>query len=659
MGWCPRSRVPAIMAVIVAIATLTSYATTNADWSPSGTPVCRNPECLGFIPRIAADNAGGVLIAWHDYRSAVPTAYAKKLAPDGSTAPGWPSSGVRASSANPQITGLSIVSDGSGGMFVAWADFPAWDIYLQRLTSTGQVYPGWPSTGVVVCNAAGTQDLPTVVSDGGDGALVVWEDGRVSGEPEDIYCSHIMGDSQLAPGWPVNGQEVCADPAPQTRPLAVADNMGGAYVTWMDNRTTPWDLYVIRIQGDGSLAAGWQPNGTLVYAGSYYDFPHALVAQDTSGVFVLFGENPIFPQNQDLLITRLTADGSVSPGWPTQGVPVSVGPGHQQHARMDSDNAGGVVVVWDDTRTFGQPDVFASRVLSTGSRAPGWPDNGRLVAGGLSTAEFHTTIAGDGAGGAYIVFDRTTGSDGSSWIQHLTGNGGLAPGWVEGGMLVAPTNTDGQINPQVARDGAGGCFVVWSDLNQEEIYARRFGVDGPTPVLLSLVGVEASPTRVSVTWQLGGVEASRVTAYRRAVHSQEWLVIPHIDSGQSSVRVEDDRVEQGTRYAYRLGVSGEVFSDEVWVDVPRAPLAPALEGLSPNPASDKLRVAFTLSEPSTAVLDLLDVGGRSIVSRPLGQLAIGRHLIDLGGAQSLAPGVYWVRLTVGNRELFARGVVIR
>jgi hypothetical protein len=84
----------------------------------------------------------------------------------------------------------------------------------------------------------------------------------------------------------------------------------------------------------------------------------------------------------------------------------------------------------------------------------------------------------------------------------------------------------------------------------------------------------------------------------------------------------------------------------------------ALQGFTPNPARAAIQVAFTLPDASPARLELFDLAGRHVRSRPLDALQPGRHTVDLGGTLDLRPGVYVVRLTQGIRTLSARGVVV-
>ena len=89
------------------------------------------------------------------------------------------------------------------------------------------------------------------------------------------------------------------------------------------------------------------------------------------------------------------------------------------------------------------------------------------------------------------------------------------------------------------------------------------------------------------------------------------------------------------------------------------PVAFALEGVRPNPASGRdLRVAFALRDAAPAQLELLDVTGRRILARDVGALGAGRHSVNLAEGRSVAKGIYWVRLTQGANRRTTRAAVI-
>lgn len=73
----------------------------------------------------------------------------------------------------------------------------------------------------------------------------------------------------------------------------------------------------------------------------------------------------------------------------------------------------------------------------------------------------------------------------------------------------------------------------------------------------------------------------------------------------------------------------------------------------------RLRLGITLESAGPARLDLLDIAGRVIGTRQLASLAAGPHEIELASAGALAPGVYFIRLRQGVREVRARAAIIR
>src|SRR5262245_25941548 len=130
--------------------------------------------------------------------------------------------------------------DGVGGAFVAFRDFRHYnltddDVYLQRITGTGQIAPGWPSDGLPVCVAPRAQELSAISPDGRGGVLLVWQDFRNQDVTStDIYAQRVQADGTLAPGWPVNGAPASQTLGYQSGPVVDADGLGGAYVAWGD-----------------------------------------------------------------------------------------------------------------------------------------------------------------------------------------------------------------------------------------------------------------------------------------------------------------------------------------------------------------------------------------------------------------------------------------
>ena len=249
-------------------------------------------------------------------------------------------------------------------------------------------------------------------------------------------------------------------------------------------------------------------------------------------------------------------------------------------------------------------------------------------------------------------------------IRRITRNTSMAEGasHPDGSAQGAPLSAVGGSGsrPSLVADGAGGAIAVFDQFN--DLYAQKLVPDGPVPVQLSLVSSEVTSERVSLTWHVADGSIASAAVYRRA-GSASWRWVATIDSdGSGLLRYEDLDVEPGESYGYRLGwaESGrEQLSTETWVEVPTA-FTLQLAGFTPNPSIGAVTVSFTLPSTAPATLELLDVAGRRLISRDVGSLGAGQHLVRLDdGAARLNPGVYFVRLSTGGHQLISRGAIVR
>jgi hypothetical protein len=127
-------------------------------------------------PRIQADGAGGAIVVWEDTResdgnfSTLNTnLYAQRVSSDGAVQ--WEANGISVSKAVYSQLNPRPVQDGAGGVIVAWQDFRSnsnFDVYAQRVNGAGAVL--WAVDGVAISAATGSQDTPQLVADGTGGA---------------------------------------------------------------------------------------------------------------------------------------------------------------------------------------------------------------------------------------------------------------------------------------------------------------------------------------------------------------------------------------------------------------------------------------------------------------------------------------------------------
>ncbi len=148
-------------------------------WDPAGVVVC-GATGTQSQPRIAADGAGGAVIAWTDYRTdGFGDAYAQRIGPLGT--PAWTADGVAVSALSSIGSPVdAIVGDGVGGATIVWTDDRGRsvqpsnrDIYAQRVTAIGTA--AWTANGVPLSSIDRGEYRPAVVSDGDGGVFVTWD----------------------------------------------------------------------------------------------------------------------------------------------------------------------------------------------------------------------------------------------------------------------------------------------------------------------------------------------------------------------------------------------------------------------------------------------------------------------------------------------------
>jgi hypothetical protein len=267
--------------------------------------------------------------------------------------------------------------------------------------------------------------------------------------------------------WAANGVPVCTAFGDQQSPLMVSDGVGGCYVVWQDGRgSSPSDVYAQRLTADGNPAPGWTLDGVPVCVAPGTVFSLGVAPDGEGGLLVAWGEWPgQFSEEGNVHAQRLLADGAVAPGWPVNGVPVSVQPGEQGLPTITGDGAGGAYIVWQDENTNPQ-EVYLQRLLADGTVAPGWPALGQPVcpipARRGAPAPLATMEGGDVIV-AYADARDAPADPGDIYAIRFTRSGTVAGGWpAEGISVCRAPGTIGVFG--LALDGSGGVYVAWPDL---------------------------------------------------------------------------------------------------------------------------------------------------------------------------------------------------
>jgi hypothetical protein len=438
----------------------------HAQWQFNGVPIA-TATGIQLYSVIIPDLAGGAIIAWQDARSGSNDIYVQRVNSAG--IPLWTAGGVAlCTAANGQLL-PQLAPDGEGGAIVTWMDFRGGgtsDVYAQRVNSTGS--PKWTTNGVPVCTAPLSVYDVTINSDGVFGAIITWADAR-SGAGLDIYAQRV--DSEGLPKWTVNGVALCVTANNQYAPILTTDQAHGAIVAWVDERTGTDDIYAQRVNEFG--VATWIADGEKISTAVSDQLDPTIVSDGASGAIIAWRDRRA--GNFDIYAQRVDATGVSQ--WMGNGVALCTAPGDQWSPTIASDNVGGAIIAWPDSRAGGPTeDIYVQRVDQSGTSL--WTAGGVVIC----AAEGHQayqTIVSDGASGAIVTwYDERWGAS-DIFAQRVDASG--APLWSSNGVWIC-TAASYQFYPEIATDGASGAIITWFDDRADDdlydVYAHRVDASG-------------------------------------------------------------------------------------------------------------------------------------------------------------------------------------
>ncbi len=446
-------------------------------WVVNGTPISTAND-IQTSPDIISDGAGGVIIVWGDTRNSITTdtdVYAQRIDSSGDVQ--WIGNGTPISSANDKQGSTDIISDGAGGAIIVWDDrrnrgYTEFDIFAQRINSTGTVQ--WTTNGIPICTANDFQTLPQLTSDGAGGAIIIWMDDR---DIEGIYAQRINSSGHIQ--WALDGIPITTTPISMI-PQIIGDGAGGAIVTWQDFRisATDGDIYAQKINSSGDVQ--WTINGVAIStANDHQRYPQ--LTSDGSGGAIIAWEDDRIPikiatTNVDIYAQRINSSGVVQ--WTTNGIPICTSDYSQRSPQLTGDGSGGAIIAWTDSRNYAttRVDIYAQKINSFGEVQ--WVTNGTAVSTAAERQEIPRLVS-DSLGGAFIGWMDSRNSGGQTiydiYIQKLTSTG--LPQWIENGIPICTKDNMQQL-PQLISDGPEQVIVVWEDhrvsgYQNADIYAQK------------------------------------------------------------------------------------------------------------------------------------------------------------------------------------------
>ncbi|MBI2731503.1 MAG: hypothetical protein HYX40_12270 [Sphingobacteriales bacterium] len=370
-----------------------------------------------------------------------------------------------------------VITDISGNFFVTWSDNRSGkkNVYVQKFNATGVAQ--WTVNGVRIAASTNYQVTPQVAADDVGGCVVVWADTAVGSTTSyDIKVQKF--NSTGAPQWTSGGITICNAIRHQANPKIIPDGGGGYYISWYDDRASAGtgSIYLQRINSSGT--AQYAANGIIVN-GSVIQYPEQqfLLKEGTNAIIVYSQFNGV---DYDIKAQKYNTAGTAQ--WGVSGINVIATTNEEAYFDAAIDNSGNVFVAWESyvPPSFAEANVFVQKVNSAGVLQ--WTTTG-VVASAAVSDQFWPAVAPDNAGGVIVTWEDYSQDIGNTFsdIYAQKFNTAGTAAFAANGIAVCNA-TDSQNTPRVVSDGGGGAVVVWPDLRTDgttsDLYGQRINNTG-------------------------------------------------------------------------------------------------------------------------------------------------------------------------------------
>ena len=236
--------------------------------------------------------------------------------------------------------------------------------------------------------------------------------------------------------------------------------------------------------------AEWAADGIAVCNAAGEQFSPGLAPDDAGGAIVIWEDTRNIVRN----VYAQRVDASGAGRWATDGVAICPFQFNQLNSQLVSDGMGGAIIIWEDIRHgVANKDIYAQRVDASGT--PSW--NAAGVA--ICQAPFDQSapkLISDTAGGAIIAWTDLRSGSGNIYAQRINASG--LPLWSTDGVAVCEAE-DSQGGVELIADGSTGAIITWVDFRTSavtgrDLFAQRLDSAG------------------QVSWAIGGVPVCTVGA---------------------------------------------------------------------------------------------------------------------------------------------------
>ena len=397
---------------------LLSTGLVELGWSPDSSQLCLG-SADGIHNLLVPDGSGGAYLAWVDSRLGAPDIYLTRLTISGATATGWPEGGFPVCSAPLSQYNLDACSDGAGGVLLAWQDFRsghASQVYAARIAADHASAAGWTDGGVAVASGAADQYSPRIVTDGTGGAFVIWQSREASGLG--ARMQHLSGTSTVAQGWPSAGAPILPAQEGVAGVSLSRESTGQLQILWRGASGSGLALKASLLDPSSAPDSAWAGGAITLSSGAVEISEPRLVRLADGTLLVSWAE---WREGQGILKAQmLSVTGGLAPNWPAAGLTIADSVAVSTPAILPL--SGGAIIAWEDLRSGTGPDIYAARITEAGTLDPNWQPGGVPICTAAGV-QYAPALSADGNGGAIAVWsDAVSEASGSFLAARQSGS---------------------------------------------------------------------------------------------------------------------------------------------------------------------------------------------------------------------------------------------
>lgn len=264
--------------------------------------------------------------------------------------------------------------------------------------------------------------------------------------------------------------------------VSINDGNNNMILAWVDNRntaTTGTDIYVQKINNDGSLPWGTEK---LVCNAAFAQASVSITSDGAGGAILAWGDkraNTGATADEQVYGQRVDASGSML--WTANGVNLTknaIDPLYYRRSPIiERINTTEFMLVFSQNTATTGIDLYAQKCLIT-TGAPIW-SNDVSIHGAQANAQTTPQIINDGKNGVFVLWSdpRLATTNADIFAQRIKNDGTLM--WGVNGRIICEA-TANQTVPQFTRHTTNGFVAAWTDFRNgnNDIFAQRVDTSG-------------------------------------------------------------------------------------------------------------------------------------------------------------------------------------